>query len=256
MAEALLARVYLYHGDWQLAEEKATAVINDPKYYLESDLDNVFLKNSGETIWQMQAGDQTVNTYDAFSFILPPGTSLNPFSVGSMSKFLLQVFDSSDQRMKHWTGKLSVPSGTGDSLFYFYPYKYKARDFNMSITELLVVLRLAEQFLIRAEARAQQGNLTGAADDLNMIRHRAGLDDTDAFGKADLLNAIYLERQAELFTEWGHRWFDLKRTGRVDSVMIRVCETKGLPWQSYAQDYPIPISDIQLDPNLKQNTGY
>ena len=255
--EAFLGRVYLYRGDWQLAEAASTAVINDPKYDLESDLEQVFLKNSRETIWQMQADNNTVNTYDASSFVMLPGGPPSPIGPGSMSEFLLNVFDSTDKRMKNWTGKLSVPTAGGDSLFYFYPYKYKVSSFQTTtVTELLVVLRLAEQYLIRAEARVQQGNLSEATNDLNIIRHRAGLGDADALDKEGLLNAIDRERQAELFTEWGHRWFDLKRTGRIDSVMTKVCAAKGISWNSYAQFFPIPVSDIQNDPNLQQNTGY
>jgi hypothetical protein len=69
-----------------------------------------------------------------------------------------------------------------------------------------MVLRLAEQYLIRAEARAHQGNLTGAKDDLDKIRNRAGLEGIPITNTQAMLDAIAHERQVELFTEWGHRW--------------------------------------------------
>jgi len=61
------------------------------------------------------------------------------------------------------------------------------------------------------------------------------------------------ERQVDLFTEGCHRWFDLKRTGRLDAVMQA---EKPATWQSYAALYPILFTDIQRNPNLTQNLGY
>ena len=78
-----------------------------------------------------------------------------------------------------------------------------------------MVMRLAEQFLIRAEARAMQGDLEGAIADLDMIRGRAGLpliaDINAGISKEELLTSILEQRKKELFTEWGHRWLDIKR---------------------------------------------
>jgi starch-binding outer membrane protein, SusD/RagB family len=110
---------------------------------------------------------------------------------------------------------------------------------------------------VRSEARAEQGNLAGAAADLNLIRARAGLGPTSAVTEQDLLTALLHERQVELFTELGHRWLDLKRTGHVDSVMSVVTPLKGGgAWQSYQQLYPVAPGDIQSNPALTQNSGY
>lgn len=116
-----------------------------------------------------------------------------------------------------------------------------------------MVFRLAEQYLIRAEARAQQGDATGAKADINAIRNRAGLPDTDADGQASILAAIEHERRIEFFTEWGHRWFDLKRTGRADAVLSPIKPN----WQSTDVLFPIPLQEIENNPNLlPQNAGY
>jgi hypothetical protein len=138
----------------------------------------------------------------------------------------------------------------------YYANKYKALGGAATVTEYPILMRFAEQYLIRAEARAQQNNLSGAATDLNTIRSRAGLTATTATTQTDMLNAVYHERQVELFTEWGHRWFDLKRTGNIDAVMTTVAPAKGTTWSSYKQLMPIPPSDILADPNIKQNQGY
>jgi hypothetical protein len=117
-------------------------------------------------------------------------------------------------------------------------------------------LRLGEQYLIRAEARVQQNDITGAISDLNLIRKRAGLPGTLANDKASLLAAIMHERQVEMFTEWGNRWLDLKRTKSVDTIMNIVAPAKNTTWNSNWQWYPIPVNDIIQDPNLVQNDGY
>src|SRR5690606_34695087 len=120
--------------------------------------------------------------------------------------------------------------------------------------EYSVVMRLAEQYLIRAEARAQQGNLAGpngAESDLDMVRNRAGLDDVVGMGKNALLDAIMRERRVELFTEFGHRWLDLIRTGRADSVLATKPD-----WDAQDKLWPIPQRELDTNPNLTQNDGY
>ncbi len=115
-----------------------------------------------------------------------------------------------------------------------------------------MVFRLAEQYLIHAEAAAQLGNLGTAIADLNTVRARAGLGATTATGQADVLAAIMHERQVELFCEWGNRWFDLNRTGTAGTVLN--AEKGG--FQSYMALYPVPLTQIQANPLLRQNQGY
>ncbi len=121
-----------------------------------------------------------------------------------------------------------------------------------------MVLRLAEMFLIRAEAiaRGNQGNLSTAIDDLNAIRHRAGLEYLpNTLNKEQVIAAVEQERQVELFAEWGHRWLDLKRTNRA-SVVLKTIPVKQ-PWEGdYQLLYPIPVEEIRDDYFLTQNPGY
>ncbi|MDR3712312.1 MAG: RagB/SusD family nutrient uptake outer membrane protein [Puia sp.] len=250
-AEALLARVYLYEGKWDSAEAQATTVINNSALFSLDSLSNSFLMNSTEAIWQLEAANPGYNTLDGYDFILtgPPGSSVSPVAIDS---FLLNSFEPGDERFSNWLG---VDSSTGTK--YYYPFKYKSGNYGDPVTEYLMVFRLAEQYLIRAEARAHEGtNLSGAASDLNVIRTRAGLPNTSASLQTDLLYAIYHERQVELFTEWGHRWFDLKRTARIDSVMGIVTPAKGGVWNSDWSLLPIPQSEILINSNLNQNPGY
>jgi len=245
-ATALLARVYLFTGDWVNAEVQADTVINQSTLYnLNSDLNNVFLKNSTDAIWQLKPVDPTVNTWEGFTFILldvPTNVALSPQVVSS--------FDSGDNRRSQWVDSITVGSQT-----YYYPFKYKVNDASV-FSEYSMVLRLSEQYLIRAEARAEQGN-GAAVDDLNTIRNRAGLPNYSGLtDKQSLLTQILHERFVELFTEWGHRWLDLKRTNSVDSVMNTATPIKGGVWKTDAKLYPIPENQINNDPNVSQNPGY
>jgi hypothetical protein len=253
VAVALLARVYLYTEKWVEAEAQATTLINNTALFtLESDLERVFDTKSKEAIWQMKQNIPWLNTWDGYNFI-----PLYPPANVTMSNKLMETFEPDDLR-KTWIGTLLNDS---DSSLYYFPYKYK-EPYASVLKEHYMVFRLAEQYLIRAEARAQQDNLAGAITDLNAIRERAGLPDIDPdISNQDLLLAIEKERQTELFAEWGHRWFDLKRTkGINDKTLSRAVEVlstvKDEHWQPTDILFPIPFRDTQNDRELRQNPGY
>lgn len=243
-AKALLARVYLYAGKWAEAANSASAVLNHTEYYVwETDLNAVFLKESATTIWQYAGRSAIRNTDDGTTFIF---TAAPPNSV-ALTTTLLNAFEAGDQRKLNWTKGV----GSGTNVFY-HPNKYKKRGAASPQMEYTVVLRLAEQYLIRAEARAHQGDLIGAMEDLNIIRSRAGLDNTTAASEVELLNAILHERQVEFFTEFGHRFMDLKRFGALSVALA------GKPdWDATEEHLPLPQSELNLNPNLgSQNPGY
>lgn len=242
-ATAVLARVYLYRGAWQLAEEEASQVINTNTYQLEADLDKVFLKESPSTIWQLHPGISGLNTHDAHTFIFSSG----PPPITAISTNLLNAFETGDQRKQHWLG--NVTDGTQT---WYYPYKYKQIANTGSSQEFAIILRLEEQYLIRAEARAHQNNWIGALADLNLIRNRAGLANTAANTPENVLLAIQQERRVELFTELGQRWFDLKRTEKADGVLNALKPG----WKSTDKWLPIPQTELLLNKNLHQNPGY
>ena len=128
-----------------------------------------------------------------------------------------------------------------------------------------MIFRLAEQYLIRAEARAHLNKLTEAASDLNTIRTRAFLPNTSAATQSELYLAIAQERKIELFAEWGHRWYDLKRTGKAIEVMtahgIREKAKRSylFPTAFQVEPYkllaPLPETQVVIN-QLKQNPGY
>ena len=243
-ATALLARVYLYEGNWAGAIQAAGAVIVDSRYQLESDLDSVFLSTSKEAIWQLQSVGFSF-TEEGQLFVPLPGLPVKPTYL--LTNTLLTAFEPGDQRKDHWT-KSEVLGGQD----YSYPYKYKVNTTTSTMQEYTTVLRLAECYLIRAEARAQLGQVSEAVADLNTIRSRAGLPPLLLTDQAAVLAAIGHERQVELFAEYGHRWLDLKRTQQVNVVLGS--EKSG--WQPDDALYPLPAQELQQNPSLVQNPGY
>jgi len=259
-ATALLARTYLYLKDWTNAELESTKILSNTAQFDIVPIGQVFLKNNKEAIWQLQPVNRGFNTSEAYVFVLPPAgpSFLNPVY---LSKRVMDDFELGDKRKSEWTGQVNVNNG----LTYDYPYKYKvivSNETTYPILEYSTVLRLAEQVLIRAEARAHLGNISGAISDVNVIRERAGLPLIETThpnpDMEHLLDLILKERKAEFFAEWGHRWLDLKRTDRINEVMQTVTPQKsgGSSWKTFQQYYPIPLDELRADPNLVQVPGY
>jgi hypothetical protein len=263
-AKALLARVCLYTKDYANAELYASQVISNSTLFNLTDLTDVFLKNSREAIWQLQTLATYQNTADAITYVLPDtGPTTYNASPAYLSDSLLMAFELGDSRDSVWVGNVITGSGTN----YYFPYKYK--NITPDILEYTMVLRLAEQYLIRAEARVMQGNLSGAITDLNIIRTRARAMPTTSIpnplpdlpstlNQQQVKDAVMQERRVELFTEWGHRWLDLKRTESLNSVMsvITPLKANGQPWRPFQALYPILFTDLLNNTNLVQNDGY
>lgn len=244
-ATALLARMYLYTKAWDKAEQFSSDLISKSSTYQLEELASVFQKESSEAIWQLKPVAPEANTPQAQVFILngPPNTASRRVT---MSDALFNSFETGDMRLSEWIGEYTQESTT-----WHFPYKYKKLSDPVQ-SEYSVVLRLAEQYLIRAEARTQQDKYSEAQQDLNTIRERAGLLATTANDKSGLLTAIERERRSELFAEWGHRWFDLVRTDQAQALLGPI----KTGWQSTDVLLPIPDSERLLNPNLSQNNGY
>lgn len=245
-AASLLARVYLYRKNWIAAEDQANAVIGSGHFQLEADPDHVFAVNSKEAIWQLIPVNSSVNTWE--------GNQIIPITVNSAPTYiltdtLLRAFETGDQRKLKW---VKMHRFGLDS--FHYPFKYKIKNSNQ-VTEYYTVLRLAELYLIRAEARAYLNKTMEARQDLDVIRARAGLPATAAATQSELLTAIEQERRIELFAEWGNRWYDLKRTGRADEILAQN-KYKTSTWSHDDLLWPIPNGQIYANPALKQNPGY
>lgn len=266
-ATALLARVYLYNKQYSDAIAQSAAVINSGLYSLPAPA-SAFLSASSETILSLQPNPLPSPTFgvtaDGQNFLplfgfLPPNYAL--------TSQLSSAFESGDQRKAQWTKTVTLfrapsPGAPPQLITYTYPTKYKANPFNgRAGTENYVLLRLAEQYLIRAEAEMNMGDITDAVTDLNVIRSRAGLTGLpSSLSQAACQAAVEQECRIEFFAEWGHRWLDLKRwpatdgssTTRADQVLSAIKPA----WQSIQKLYPLPQLQLQYDHFLKQNPGY
>ncbi len=238
-AWALKARYYLYQQDWANAEIYAGKVLADISNYQllapfsswfqpasavatkESVFElsyNATYQNGSRSDWQPPANGGTRQW--------APGDSIvsllnNPLIGGGRSALVAQTLTGL------WYG----------NLFYRSP-----------ATDPSYIIRIAEVYLIRAEARAQQNELTGALSDLNAVRTRAGLANSVATTQSDILLAIENENRVEFALE-PHRWFDLVRTGRAQAVLGITDATKFL--------FPIPVNEVTLSKGvLTQNPGY
>ncbi|OOV19155.1 RagB/SusD family nutrient uptake outer membrane protein [Flavobacterium sp. LM4] len=239
-AEALLARVNLYLGKWTEAASHASSVISqNSSYKMITGLtanNSPFIADNTEAILQIPY----FNTAYAYE-----GGAL--FTSGG--KYILRkgtaLFETGDARKTNWTDPVT---GTA----FLAPRKYK-NAFVATPVERSTVLRLAELYLIRAEARVKLNDITGAQEDINVIRNRALLGNTTLTDPNQLLDLIALERERELFGEFGHRWFDLKRTGKADQVLGAI---PGKIWTATDKLYPIPDSARRSNPFLTQNLGY
>ena len=203
-------------------------------------------------------------------------------SVKEINGFMYRVDDGTDGAKKvtvktgdrcYWTVK--------DTLAVMYPHPTKwggydpTDDFGWSLVKDWPLMRLADAYLLRAEARINQGNTTGAAEDINVLRDRAFKEYRAESGNAEAgkvtaaqMNIDFLldERIRELVGEENRR-YTLCRTGklaeRVKMMMDKWAEgteskmITGFDASKHTL-LPIPLSEIQLnkDAELKQNPGY
>ena len=251
-ALSILARVHLFLENWEKANEYSSQVLVNNQYELLENLDQVFLANSKEAIWQISPigwGNSFSHTRDGNLLIKTP-TSNTP--VAFSRDFLETLNSTQDKRGENWIDEIEIQNDT-----LFYPFKYKIQfDASGEITEYSMAVRLAEQYLIRAEANANMNKLQGAIEDINAIRERAGLSliqaSEIALTRNEVLDLIMKERRRELFTEWGHRWLDLKRYNL--NAIIENKEDSNFNPNSWL--FPIPASERMKNPNLSQNPGY
>lgn len=249
-AKALLARVYLYKKDYVNAIAAATDVINNSGLVLASgtDYSDMFssTESRGEILFRvaMLAGDNEIG--DAFH--------TDPVS-GGIARFyvspkLSNLYSSLDVRKN-----VNLYTPSGDSIMCG---KYLGSAARRGLANIKV-LRLSEMYLIRAEANAfkTSPDETSASNDINAIRTAriAGYTTTSLSG-ATLITALEEESMKEFAFE-GHRWFYLKRNNlAVDRSPYCGSNYCNLPASNFRFTWPIPIDEIQANPNMSQNTGY
>jgi hypothetical protein len=241
---AALARFYLYQGNWVDAEANASVVINSDKYDLDTYPELVFTDFPAESIFEVGytlADDPaTLNTLFKSRREIVPSNEL----------VLALASDEAGDRFSSMVFEVENLKGA-DNGWAVAKYGTAVDDNNN-----IMVFRLGEMFLIRAEARARLGNVTGpnsAQSDINMLRERANAPLVGDTPQSVMIRLIEEERRYELVFE-GHRWYDLVRTGRADAVMSAFNSN----WRDAYNLWPVPQREIQTNPSLQgdQNPGY
>ncbi len=249
--QALLSRVYLYSEQWQEAADYATKVIDEHNFSLwtEEEYPEVWGKEvadpGGEVIFEMYANRS--NTYDAWWE--GPSHMTNPkgYADCAAHEDLTSMFDGDDIR-----GTLFRTDEEGASGGILWTTKYIGKGHGDAVStpdaNNVIVLRLSEMYLNRAEALHNGASVSGASalDDINAIRANRGLTPAGSVGSEIIFN----ERRRELNFE-GHIWFDYARTGR---TLTR--DDKELAPDDNRWALPIPQRELDVNENLVQNDGY
>lgn len=240
--EALLAGYYTLQENWVEAEKCCSAIINSGMYSLTPNTANVFLKNSTESILQCWTQNGFTPTG---AVLIPSGSNVPTYQVSSAA---LQRFEPGDQRRVNW-----VRSIVNNGQTYYHVSKYKQRATASGVNaEYTMLFRLGEIYLIRAESKMRQSKLPEAMADVNMIRRRAGLTELSGLQLPEISAALEQEKYIELFAEWGFRFFDLKRTQRLNAVLQPLKPN----WDGRREVLPIPQYEILNNTKLLQNPGY
>ncbi|WP_051633140.1 RagB/SusD family nutrient uptake outer membrane protein [Thermonema rossianum] len=254
-AEALLARVYLYEGDYPNAETYAQNALSSTTATISaaadvvSDWDALTVPHP-ESIFELDI-NPTIDwsTVDGLNNSLSSLTNNiasngNNFSVQASADLLaLLNAEAGDVRIGFWdqdtqTGFWRLLKWLGG----------KGGDVNC---RNIPVIRYSEVLLIQAEAEARQGKDSEAQTTINILRSNRGLTNTTATGSA-LIDVIMNERRKELMFE-GHRFFDLKRLGQ------DILKDGGapLPYNDFKVLAPLSNQDIITSGGvLVQNPGY
>lgn len=271
-AKALLAKVYLTLKDYENCAIKTQEVIDLGVYDLWDDFADIYkIANRGlkEAIFSVGFGDAggKITFWEVSQFhvrLLPlalanAGVTTNTHGWQVPTPDLALAYGPDDER-----GPVTVFNSFNETVagtpynvpfdrYYFRKYwdvtvqgEFQAKESNQDFP----LIRYADVLLMRAEALNEMGQAPEAHDYLNMVRNRAGLADLSGLGKTEFLDAVLNERRLEFAAE-GHRWFDLVRTGKLETLVPLAKD--GVTPQSRHYLFPIPQRERDLNQNLPQN---
>jgi len=241
-AKLMLAKVYMAEKRWNNAENLLKEIVTSSLYQMEPDITKVFQKTGKHIIWQLRPNNNLSLSQASIYYFANSAPSTYALTSG-----LIGSFSNDDLRKQKW-----IASVVFNGITYYRAEKYKNRGGN-NLTEYSIVFRLEEAYLLLAEALTQQEKTAEALPYVNATRQRALLTPlVMPITKNTLLDEILLENRREYFTEMGHRFLDLKRMDKLNSL-----QTTKSNWKDFHQLWPIPQKEILLNRNLKpQNTGY
>lgn len=276
-ANALLGRAYLYQSKWQSCIGSTKSVIESGLYDLYkgnyADLFNGKAENTIESVFELQSINLGKHFADLTDFGLmtyywSPNFQWAENFFGP-SKSLIDAFAARPQDLRrvgsiYLVGANDLIDADGNGTSSIFP---SAEDFNRknyinggNVRKFLptginqtnrnlfkinfCIIRYAEVLLNYAEALNENGQSTQALIYVNYIRKRAGMPDLNIANQSQLREAIALERRLELCFE-GHRYFDLKRTGKAKDVLGSYGYV-----EANNKFFPIPLSETSINKNL------
>jgi hypothetical protein len=262
---AVLAKVYatIEPHDWNKVSQYCDAVIAGP-YSLLANYDELWdnaHENSSEAIFYFNyEGTSSSGNWGVSMFI---GLDWKKFNIPSND--LVKAFrdegdiirETSSILFDTVTGKWSDSHWTNQT---YYPFINKYRIASSPSPQNYIFIRLADILLLKAEALNELGDVNGAAALVNQIRNRVNLANTAASTQDAMRLAIEKERRLELAFE-GHRYLDLKRTGRAIEVINNTKGPDGVTPLGYNLTpnrlmWPIPQAEMDKNSKLTQNEGY
>jgi hypothetical protein len=281
-AHALLAKVYVTRRDWPDAQTQLLQVLTagtfsgatgNYGYALFPTYASVFAKankNGVEHIFSVQFATSLGET-GSTQFLSESFTSFNPgtypIDIPSDSS-VSQLFDATDARKAVTFYTTQYNAASGQTVVFDNPYTpYFNKFVDYSINPLnnqstsgvnYPVIRYAEVLLLNAEVlnELDGGPVADAYTAIDAVRSRANVAPlTPGLGQSDFRDSVFLERRKEFIQE-GQRWFDLVRQGGAVYVAAQHKITAHAAASLQDTLYPIPITEIQLDPLLTQNPGW
>lgn len=266
-AKAFLAKVYLTRQEWAKAAAKAKEVIDSGTYDLWTNYADAFLvanKNGKEAVFEMQALGGGFGEGSLMQGYMRPNfdrvNGISGFGDDPVTKNLYEAYQANDKRrdvnLRMYTAT-STPAAPASVVYPVYVYKYldPTATANGDGSNNYPIIRYPDVLLMYAEAlnELSTGN-PEAYTAINRIRRRAGLPElAPNLGQAEFRDSLLLERRLELAFE-GHRWYDLSRTKRLISAMK--AQNPAIQVEERHYLFPIPQTEIDVNPTLEQNPGY
>ena len=256
--QALMARVYLHHEDWQLAADYATKVIKNGRFRLLSGDRFVSMwdgsvdvapQSGSEIIFEVYVSQSDGSRSDLGDYLTAPEVAGGAgYGDVRVSNDLIDLYDATDVRLTGLTKTNSKYPG------YRWSTKFPGKNGLLAYNNV-PVLRISEMYLIRSEAIYRGATVSGvtAIDDLNRV---ATNRNAEAYATVTLDNLFEESRKEFLFE--GHIFFDMKR---LQKSLVRTDYdldplTKNIDFPSYRWALPIPENDILNNDNIDQNPGY
>ncbi len=291
-AKALLGKVYLFQEKWGDAETKLGEVVGSNNYALLDNYADNFNgngENGSESLFEIQfSGDRSNGNDERHPF----NFEVSPYTFGGWELFypsewlveemkkdvdengniservyesiffedpqanMYSLDDGTEIQYSQVASDLNQPN-------YFKKYSFNA-DENFYSGTNIALIRYADVLLMYAEALNENGKTDDAITEVNKVRERGRAAPLSGLNQEELRQQIrHHERPVELAMEFGIRWFDLYRwqKGSVSPESIKnTLMEHGLPFAENFQDkhliFPIPLQEININPNLQQNPGW